>query len=92
MTGRPAALSQVSAPEKGEVAAIAGGAVARWGVAKAWRASGAPARAPPTTFIPANTRAGRMAVVIVFETESGAAAVFSEHPHVEGGIAVELKV
>ena len=77
---------------RGLVATTAGGAAVRWGVTKAWRASGTVARAPPTTFIPINAGAGRTAAVIVFGAASGTAAVFPEHPHVEGGIAVELKV
>ena len=91
MTGRPSALSQVSTLARGEVATTTGGAAVRWGVTKAWRASGAASHAPPTTFIPTNAGAGRTAAVIVFGAASGTAAVFPEHPHVEGGIAVELK-
>ena len=92
MSGRPAALSQASTTTRGLVATTAGGATVRWGVTKAWWASGAAARAPPTTFIPTNAGAGRTAAVIVFGAASGAATVFPEHPHVEGGIVVELKV
>ena len=77
---------------RGLVATTAGGAAVRWGVTKAWRASGTAARAPPTTFILINAGAGCRAAVIVFGAASGAAAVFPEHPHVEGGITVELKV
>ena len=77
---------------QGLVATTAGGAAIQWGVTKAWRASGTAARAPSTTFILTNAGAGRAAVVIVFGVASGAAAVFPEHPHVEGGITVELKV
>ena len=77
---------------RGMVATTAGGAVVRWGVTKAWRASGTAARAPPTTFIPINAGAGRAAMVIIFGAASSVAAVFPEHPHVEGGIAVELEV
>ena len=92
VAGRPAAFSQVGATVRGLVATTAGGAVVRWGVTKAWWASGTAARAPPTTFIPANAGAGRTTAVIVFGAASGAAALFLEHPHIEGGIAVELKV
>ena len=77
---------------RGLVATTAGGAAVRWGVIGAWRASGTSSRAPSTTFIPINAGAGRTAAVIVFGGASRAAAVFPEHPHVEGGIAVELEV
>ena len=70
---------------RGLVATTAGGAAVRWGVIGAWRASGTSSRAPSTTFIPINA-------IIVFGVASSAAAVFPEHLHVEGGIAVELKV
>ena len=31
-------------------------------------------------------------IVVIFRAASGTAAVFSEHPHKEGGVAVELEV
>ena len=92
VAGRPAAPSQAGATARGLVTTTAGGAAVRWGVTKAWRASGAAARVPPTTFIPTNAGAGHTAAVIVFGAAPSTATVFPEHPHVEGGIAVELEV
>ena len=77
---------------RGLVATATGGAAIRGGVTRAWRASGTAARAPPATFIPINAGVGRAAAVIIFGAASCTAAVFPEHPHVEGAIAVELEV
>ena len=77
---------------RGLVAIATGGAAVRGGVTKAWRASGTAARAPSATFTPTNAGAGRAAAVIVFGAAPSTAAVFPEHPHVEGGVAVKLEV
>ena len=77
---------------RGLVATTAGGAAVQWGVTEAWRASGAAACTPHTTFIPTDAGAGRTVAVIFFGAASSAAAIFPEHPHVEDGIIVELKV
>ena len=74
------------------VATATGGAAVLRGVTRAWRASGTAARAPSATFTLTSGGAGRAAAVIVFGAASGTAAVFPEHPHVEGGIIVELEV
>ena len=76
---------------RGLVATATGGATVRGGVARAWRASGTAARTPSATFTPTNAGAGRAAAVTIFGAASGAAAVFPEHPHVEGGVTVELE-
>ena len=92
MSGRPAALSQASATTRGLVATATGGAAVRGGVTRAWWASGTAARTPSATFAPTNAKVGRAAMVIIFWAASGMAAVFPEHPHIEGGVVVELEV
>ena len=47
---------------------------------------------PAAVFILVSIGVGQAAAVIVFGAAPSAATVFPEHPHVEGGIAVELKV
>ena len=89
---RPATFPQAGATTRGLVVATAGGAVVRRGAAKAWRAANAADGAPAFTFIQTDAEAGHPAAVIVFQAAPNAAAIFFEHPHVEGGIAVELEV
>ena len=77
---------------RGLVATATRGAAIKRGVTRAWRASGTAARAPPATFTPTNAGAGSTAAVIVLGAASSMMVVFPEHPHVEGGVAVELEV
>ena len=69
------------------VAATAGGAAVRRGVTEAWRTVEAAGPAPAFIFIPTIAEVGRLATVVVF-----GAAIFSKHPHVEGGVSIELEV
>ena len=72
--------------------ATAGGAAVLRGAAEAWRAANAAGHAPAFIFISTIVEAGHPAAVIVFGAAPNMAAVFSERPHVEGGITVELEM
>ena len=74
------------------VTAAAGGAIVRRGAAEAWRATDAADHVPTFVFISAIAEAKQLVAVIVFGAAPNAAAIFSEHPHVEGGVAVELEM
>ena len=83
---------KASAAARRLVAATAGGAAVRTGAAEAWRAANAACHAPAFIFISTIAEAGHPAVVIILGTAPNTAAILSEHPHVEGGVAVELEV
>ena len=47
---------------------------------------------PAAVFILVSTGAGQAAVVIVFGATPSAATILPEHPHIEGGVAIEFEV
>ena len=62
------------------------------GTAEAQRTPSTAACMPVAVFILASTGAGQAATVVVFEAAPNTATIFPEHPHVEGGVAIELEV
>ena len=74
------------------VTATAGGVAIRRGTAKAWRAVNAAGHAPTFVFISTIAKAGHPVTIIIFGAAPNAVAIFSEHPHVEGGVAIEIEM
>ena len=74
------------------VTAAAGGAIVRRGAAEAWRATDAADHVPTFVFISAIAEAEHPVAVIIFGVAPNAAAIFPEHPHIEGGVTVKLEM
>ena len=47
---------------------------------------------PVTIFILVSAGAGQAAAVVVLRAAPGTATIFPEHPHLEGGVTIELEV
>ena len=74
------------------IAATAGGAVAGGGATKARRATVASGSRFAFALVTAVAKAEHLVTIIIFREAPNVAAIFSEHPHVEGGITVKLEV
>ena len=88
-TRRPATTFEAGAAAWRLIKAAAAGTVAKGGATIARRGA---AGGFVLLLIPTIAEAEHLLAVVHLGAASGAAAVFPEHPHIEGGIAVELKV
>ena len=87
---RPTSPLEASTEAWWLVTAAAGGAVVRRGITEAWQAAGAARHGPAFVFVTAVAEAKHPVAIIIFRAAPDTAAIFSEHPHVEGRVAIVL--